>query len=277
MSLRPGEDEVNSVFIRLLDQMDASDWVPVEARARCMTIQAVSDLASQRAVLATQADAHLAHIRQFCGEEETVLAAAWREMLCEPNIEAWQGDRKVDISDRVQGFAMLGLIRLNRQGDLQEIMNRLAKDEVQAPVPVLSQALIFLSGPELQRRLDQWLTGPPLAKAAGVQAARLLQVRIPKGAEVPKPAEIEAARKWVKTISNGTPWGPVIEIEMRRFIPEAEKGGKEAEVRLKRIRQLLGIPTNVSVVPHLRSQPAAARLKAFERLAGIDSLVDFSR
>jgi hypothetical protein len=276
-ALKSGGDEDNSVLIRLLDDMDATGWVPVRFRARTMTMEMVAALAAKGGRRAVQADAYLKRIFDLCGGEGGELARAWVALLGEEPFHGWQRGRRVDITPRVHGFAMLGLIRLARSGDLDEVLGRLGEGKIHASPAILSQAIIHMSGRGLRRHLVAWLKGPEKARAAGCLAVHFLRLRRPAPVASVKAEDVRRAGIWAAKLPASVSWqGPVC-VELKRVIQQAEadrqRKNPELHKRLAWARRVLEVPAQQNILKWLTTQPGPAQMQSLARLGGIDLLI----
>ncbi|MFH1730969.1 MAG: hypothetical protein ABIF82_04865 [Planctomycetota bacterium] len=275
VALRDGEDEFNSVLIGLLDEFNATDWVPVKFRARTMTVESAVELIHIRASGAEQADAYVGRIREFCSADPAALASAWLGLLESPPIYAWGRGTKVEVTSRVQGIALLGLIRTMQPGDLGMIVRRIQQKRVTARPVLLSQCLIHLSGGELKSNLAQWLSGPETAQAAAVIAVDLLHFRRAKVGGAAAASDIKAAASWVRGLSDAATSQSTTAAQLRALVLESgeKEPDREQAVRLATVRRYLNIPPDTNPITWLTTQPVPDRRRALERLVGIDLLI----
>lgn len=275
IALRDGEDEFNSVLIGLLDEFNATDWVPVKFRARTMTVESAVELIALRATRAEQAGAYVDRIREFCSADPAALASAWLALLESPPIYAWGMGTKVEVTSHVQGLALLGLIRTMQSGDPGMIIRRIRQKRVTARPALLSQCLIHLSGRKLKPNLAQWLSGPETAQAAAVIAVDLLRFRRAKVGGAPAASDIKAAASWARGLSDAAAWQSITAAQLRALVLKAgeKEPDREHVVRLARARRCLNIPPDANPITWLATQPALDRRHALERLVGIDLLV----
>jgi hypothetical protein len=277
VALEDGGDEDNSVLIHLLDEMDATDWVPVRFRARTMTLESVAEIAAKGATRAEQADVYLTRIFDLCGGSGGDLAAAWLALLGEETFHGWQRDRRVDITPRVHGFAVLGLARLARAEDLDEILARLGEGKIHASPAILSQGIIHMSGSALRRHLVLWLKGPDKARAAACLAVDFLQLERPAPVVRVTAKEVNRSGAWAARLPAPVSWQAPVYVELKRIAEEAAADGQrknaELQKRLAWARRVLQVPEQQNVLKWLTTQPKPAQAQGLARLAGIDLLV----
>ncbi len=276
-ALRDGQDECNSVLIGVLDEFNATDWVPIRFRARTMTIGLAIELVGRGAQRAQQADAYIGRVREVCSDDPTALVTAWIGLLESPPIYAWQSGRKVDVTCPVQGLAVLGLIRSTESIDLGAILERTRQNRVTAPAPHLSQLLIHLSGKKLKQNLAQWLQEPGPARIAALMAIDLLRLRAAQFPPSLTLESVEAAVSWVERIPTGSTWQGLAYSELMALAPKAgerePKLDPQEAARLLRARRLLDVPAERDSIRWLSGQPVTDRLRALESLIGIDILM----
>ncbi len=294
-ALHDGDDEFNSVLIHLLDDMDGGDWVPVRFRVRTMTIEAVVWLIQARATRAEQVDGPLGEIREHCSGDLAALVAAWRQLLESSPIYAWHDAGKMDVTDRVQGLALLGLIRYEPGLDLNGLLERVKHNRVTVPAPMLAQCLIHLSGRNLKQNLAQWLDGLDTARTAALTTVDLLSLWPPSPAAGAGASQVETAKAWVRLLPDDVTWRAVALANLKHLVEDntvrqtsqtgqtgpthnaaaaaAAAAVQKANEQLAWARRLLDVPGGRNPITWLGALPAANQLRALERLVGIDILV----
>jgi len=275
-SLRTGQDEFNSTIIHLLDDLNATDWVPVKFRARTITIETTVDLARRRVRSAEKADAYIDHIRRFCSAEPAQMVAVWLQFLESPPILARLAGKKVNITRNVQGVALLGLIRSTQGSDLTTLLRAVKENRTTAPPVLLSQPLIHLSGTALKSNLDQWLAGPQAAQQTALIAVELLRLQSPALTLPADAKRLADAKAWVRRLPANADWRTPLSAELATLATAASKKkplSKEDLARLARARLWLRVPARDDPVRWLTRQPSSDRRRALERLAGIDILL----
>lgn len=257
--LREGEDEFNAVLIDLLDELNASHMAPTALHARIQTIRAIEEIANARIRRAEQADVYVSHMQDIFRNNLDGLVIAWQTLLESQPIRMRGVDgRLIDVTARVQGFALLGLIRTHGV-NLDLLLERTRKGHVTAPPTLLSQALIHASGAKLRDHLAQWHDGPAAAQTAALKAISCLQLR--------EAGSSDAAKAWISKLPDDATWPGVIMGELRSAASESDSP------RLARARRILGLSDHADPVKWLAQQAGPARAHVLERLAGIDLLI----
>jgi hypothetical protein len=270
-ALRPAADKANAVFIRMMDDRSGNSFVPVAHRARVLTIKAAVQVAAVRGVQVNQVDAVLQDIRQRCSHEAGALVPAWLSLLEAEPISAAAPGGRADITARVQGLAMLGVIRTAGTFDLSSALKRIQSGTVTAPPVLFSQWLIHLGGTRMKSSLASWLNGPADAQTAASVAVDLLRFDVV--AKSPTPQRIKSARAWVAKLPDTGTWTQVVVAEMRKLAKLA-KTDKVARTRREMARKRLGAPANDAPLRWLVKLPPSDRKTALERLVGLPLLIN---
>jgi len=271
-AFRPDDDAANAVFIKMMDDRDAGNFVPVPHRVRVETIHAAVQLAAVPDARISQADALLADIRRRAADQPQALIAAWLHLLESPPLYASGPAGKVDITARVQGLALLGVLRNGSGLDLDSVLRRMQSDTVTAPPVLFSQWLIHLSGERLKPTLAAWLAGSSAqqAQAAAVAAVHLLRFQSLK--LQPTAEDLQAASTWVATLPDRITWRRLV-VQRLQALSQAEPSDTSAREQLGHALRRLGTPQGDDPIRWLETLSPADQTAALERLLGLPMLL----
>ena len=276
-SLREGEDKYHAVVLEYLRRVDAEEAVPVRIRARVMTFWAVQTILGKGIRRAEQADVLVQRIRESCEDDPAEVGAAWVSLLEAKPSHALYGGRKVDLTPAAQGVAILGLVRTAQRGDLSGVFARVCEKRVTASPLLLAQCLLQLSAPRLKQNLLQWLGGPLQAQRAAVIAADFAQLRAPSLKVAPTAKQINAARAWAKLLPDRAAAPHLALEELMRLSELAAKHKKPpapVTEALRRAAAYLAAPSRRDPLGWYKQIPPTDKLRALQRLVGIDWLVN---